>query len=151
MFNFFKKKKKKKKSINNFKPLIDLLKQNKETVNIIKKQNIDGFLLKLGDKVLTKSNECDSYMVGEIVEFWDNDGKWSNCIPQVKDSNGDIWSVMGIIRPYTEELENKIKDLRPLEQWNYFVDKPYRYTEKEIIKKELKYNSIQKIKKKFVN
>lgn len=118
-------------------------------IKVLDEYTIQGITFMLGDKVLTKSNECDPYMVGEIVEFWNNDGKWTNCIPYVKDSNGDIWGVMGIIKPYSEELENEIKDLRPLEQWNYFVDDVYKFSEEEMVIKESKYEQLKKNKEKL--
>jgi hypothetical protein len=112
----------------------------------VNQYTIRGEVFKLGDKVLTKSNECDPYMVGEIVEFWNNNGKWSNCIPYVKDLEGKVWGVMGIIKHYSTELENEIKNLRPLEQYNYFVGDIHKYTEEQILEKEKKYEKIQKIK-----
>ena len=86
----------------------------------------DGYTFKLGDKVICRSNEPNPLVIGEIVEFWDNDGKWTNCIPYIKDENGKLWGCMGIIRPYSEKLMTELKHLRPLEQWNYFVDEPYK-------------------------
>ena len=100
---------------------------------------------KLGDRVICRSNECDPLIVGEIVEFWDNNGKWSNCIPQVKDEiTGKIWGIMGIIKPYTDELVKILMPLRPLEQWNYFVDDIHKFSEEDIIRKEKRYSQIRK-------
>jgi len=148
---FSKKEPKKRKTIDDYSFLLDLKKSKVEYIKIIDEHEIDGHLFKLGDKVLTKSNECDTYVVGKIVSFYNNSGKWDNPIPYVESNKGYVMSVMGIMKPYTKELENSIKILKPLEQWNYFVDDDYKYSEEEMVKKESKYNSLQKIKKKFVN
>ena len=154
IFNIFKKKKEKKDK--DFSSLLGLMENNKKQPKKVekikeyhyKKADFD-FKFKLGDKVLTKSNECDPYMVGEIVEFWNNNGKWENCIPQVKDKDGKIWGIMGVIRPYSKKLEKEIKKLKPLEQWNYFVPSDYQYSKKEILKKEKLYeqrkNTLEKV------
>ena len=120
----------------------------------ITKHTIKDVTYKLGDKVICRSNECDPLTIGVIVEFWDNGGKWGNPIPQVKDENGDIWGIMGALRPYSEELMTTLEPMRPLEQWNYLlpdnVKEMYSYTEEEMVKKEKQYNSVQKIKEKMV-
>lgn len=102
---------------------------------------VDGtFTFNLGDKVICRSNECDPLLIGEIVEFWDNDGKWSTCIPQVKGENGEIYGVMGIMRHYSEELMEELEPLRPLEQWNYFIpDEKYHFDKESIERKEKEY------------
>ena len=71
-----------------------------------------------------------------MVSLWDNEGKWFNPIPYVKDEDGEIWGVMGIMRPYTDELYNKLSKLKPLEQWNYFVPDEYKYSEEVMRRKE---------------
>ena len=148
---FSKKEPKKRKTVDDYTPLLGLQKGGVKYIKIIEEWEIRGHIFKLGDKVLTKSNECDQYMIGKIVSFYDNSGKWSNPIPYVESNKGYVMGVMGIIKPYTKELENSIKNLKPLEQWNYFVDDDYKYSEEDMSKKESKYNSLQKIKKKFVN
>jgi len=130
---------------------LDLKKEKVKYIKIIDEYEKDGNLFKLGDKVLTKSNECDTYVVGKIVSFYNNSGKWAEPVPYVESDKGYVSSVVGVLKPYSEQLENSIKNLKPLEQWNYFVDDIYKYSEDEMVKKELRYNSLQKIKKKFVN
>lgn len=115
---------------------------------------IKGVMYKLGDKVICRSNECNPLMVGTIVEFWDNDGYWSNCIPQVKDESGEVWGVMGTIVHYTDELFETLTPMRPLEQWNYLlpenVKEMYSYTEEDMDRKEKQYKRVQDNKKKLV-
>ena len=116
----------------------------------INRYKIKGEMFHLGDKVICRSNECDPLMVGEIVEFWNNDGKWDNCIPQVKDENGQVWGVMGHIKHHTDELMETLKPMRALEQWNYFIPDElsrYRYSEEQMDKKEKQYNRVQERKR----
>jgi hypothetical protein len=114
-------------------------------------KRMDGeYTLHLGDKVICRSNEADPLMVGNIVEFWDNEGKWGDsCIPQVRDINdGKIWGVMGVIRPYSDKLMEDLKDLKPLEQWNYFIPdehKDFRYDEETMKRKEESYKRRQNV------
>jgi hypothetical protein len=144
--NLFKRKSMEEK-LKNLEPLAQLIEDKKEKnewtprTEYIKK----GTTFKIGDKVIGRSNECDPLLIGEIVEFWDNEGKWDNCIPYVKDENGEVWGVMGHLVHYSDGLYQDIKDLRPLEQWNYFLpgDSPYRYTEKAMEKKEKAYKERQ--------
>ena len=104
----------------------------------------DGYTFNLGDRVICRSNEPNPLVIGEIVEFWDNDGKWTNCIPYIQDEKGKLWGCMGILRPYSEELMSEIENLKPLEQWNYFVDEPYKYNPEKMAQKEKRYQQIQK-------
>lgn len=98
---------------------------------------IQGNLLKIGDKVICRSNEPYPIMVGKIVEFWDNEGKWETVIPVVRNNrNGKKFNVHGIVRPYSDELMDTLRPLKPLEQWNYFVPEEVRYTEEQMKRKE---------------
>ena len=98
---------------------------------------IQGNLLKIGDKVICRSNEPYPIMVGKIIEFWDNEGKWETVVPIVKNNRtGKKFNVHGIVRPYSEELMDTLRPMKPLEQWNYFVPEDVRYTEEEIKRKE---------------
>jgi hypothetical protein len=120
----------------------------------LKYYTIKGIKYNLGDKVICRSNECDPLTVGTIIEFWDNEGKWSSCIPQVKDEDGKVWGIMGTIVHYTDELHEILKPMRPLEQWNYLlpdnVKEMYSYTEEEMDRKEEKYKKLQKNKESLV-
>jgi hypothetical protein len=128
-----------------FNKMVKEARQNKYKIELgLSEIERDGYTFRLGDKVICRSNEPDPLVIGEIVEFWDNDGKWTNCIPYIKDENGKLWGCMGIIRPYSEKLMAELKHLRPLEQWNYFVDEPYKYTPKKMDQKEKRYQQIQK-------
>lgn len=118
------------------------------------KWEIGGIDFKLGDKVIGRSNECDPLLIGEIIEFWDNDGKWTSCIPYVKESGTDkILGCMGILRHYDEELLKELEPLKPLEQWNYLLPEDHhsRYTEEDMVRKQKSYEKRQKIKEKLDN
>jgi hypothetical protein len=139
LFNVFKKKKKTK----DFKDLLDLMSPKEDVKETYKEiteyhyKRTDGeFLFKIGDKVICRSNEADPLLIGEIVSFWDNEGRWTDPIPYVKDSNDNLFGVMGIIRPYSEELLKKLNKMKPLEQWNYFVPQEYQYSKEEMLRKE---------------
>lgn len=98
---------------------------------------IQGNVLKIGDKVICRSNEPYPIMVGKIVEFWDNEGKWENVVPVVRNNrNGKKFNVHGVVRPYSHELMDILRPMKPLEQWNYFVPEDVRYTEEEMKRKE---------------
>lgn len=111
---------------------------------------IKGEMFKLGDKVICRSNECDPLLIGTIVEFWDNEGKWINCIPQVKDEDGNVWGVMGHIKHYSDELMKILEPMRMLEQWNYLIPdnlkEMYSYSEEQMGRKEKQYKRVQKYK-----
>jgi len=111
-----------------------------------------GYTYKLGDKVIARSNECDPLTIGTIVEFWDNKGKWSNPIPQIKDEvDGKVLCHFGQLKPYSDELLEILKPMRPLEQWNYLLPdnmKEYSYPEKDMDRKEKQYKRVQERKAK---
>ena len=144
MINWFKRKNKNNKKSRSevVDDMVKLLKPKDTGINIVYEDlteyDIRGYRFKLGDKVICRSNEIEPILIGEIVEFWDNEGKWSDCIPYVKDVKGDVFGVMGLIKPYTEELFNEIKGLHPLKQWNHMVgdDVKFHYTDEQIKKKE---------------
>lgn len=98
---------------------------------------IQGHTFKIGDKVICRSNEPYPLMVGKIIEFWDNEGKWSNAIPVVRNNgNGKKFNVHGVVKPYSQELMDTLRPMKPLEQWNHFVSEEVRYTEEEMKRKE---------------
>jgi hypothetical protein len=106
----------------------------------IKKYEYQGTVFNIGDKVICRSNEPHPLWVGEIVEFWDNEGKWETATPRVKnDRTGKVWGVNGVIKPYSKELMSILKPLKPLEQWNSLVPVEVRYTEEEIKRKEIQF------------
>ena len=62
---------------------------------------------------------------------------WSTPVPVVKNyQNGKKFNVHGIIRPYSHELMDILRPLKPLQQWNYFVPEESKYTEEEMKIKE---------------
>lgn len=101
---------------------------------------IQGHVFKIGDKIISRSNEPDPLLIGTIIEFWDNEGKWTSPIPQVKEfRTGKIWGTMGVIEHYSDALHSKLREMKPLEQWNFLVSEEHRYTEEEIKRKEDNY------------
>lgn len=107
--------------------------------------DIENHSFKIGDKVICRSNEPYPIIVGKIIEFWDNEGKWSRPVPVVRNSrNGKKFNVHGIIKPYTKELMDVLKPLKPLEQWNYLAPKEVQYTQEEILKKEESFKKREK-------
>lgn len=110
---------------------------------------IEGNLLKIGDKVICRTNEPYPLMVGKIVEFWDNEGQWQKPVPVVRNNrDGKKFNVHGVVRPYSDELMDALRGLKPLEQWNYLVPEEVRYTEDEMKKKEESFNKREKFLKK---
>lgn len=132
------------KKIEDYSSLLNLTKP-------IKKEKIDidafvknGHNFNVGDKVITKSNECVHYKVGVIISL-DYLGSTKTIIPKIQTKNGETYTTMGAIVTYSKNTEKKLKELKPLEQWNHLVPKEVRYTKKEMDLKEKKYNSIKKI------
>ena len=145
LFDFLKRKKRRVNKISDFEPLLKVItKEPKdEYVELTEYsyKRVDGhYKFKLGDKVICRSNEPDPLMVGELVSLWDNEGKWTNPIPYVKDEDGKLWGIMGIMRPYSDELYEELSKLKPLEQWNYFLPHEYQYSEETMKRKEEFYN-----------
>ena len=141
LFDFFKRKKRKVNKIEDFKPLVDVISKNKKKehneLTEYTYRGVDGeFKFKLGDKVICRSNEADPLMVGELISLWNNEGKWSKTIPYIKDEQGEIWGIMGVMRPYSDELYEELSKLKPLEQWNYFMPNEYKYSKEAMKRKE---------------
>lgn len=114
--------------------------QNKKKYKPINTYIIEGIEFKVGDKVICRSNEPHPLLVGKIIEFWDNNGKWGRAVPRVKDTrNGRVWNANGVVKPYSEDLMSSLRHLKPLEQWNFLVPEEARYTEAEIKKKVFNY------------
>ena len=150
--NFFKKKEKKvsiEDRVEKYKKLVESYKKSK----LKKKKPHKSYLIgdityKLGDKVIGRSNDCDPLLVGNIVEFWDNNNRWSRCIPQIKDDNNKIWGFNGIIRPHSKKLVDTLSKMKPLEQWNYFVPSEFKYSKEDIVIKQKRYDKKKFFKKK---
>lgn len=112
-------------------------KPKKKKVSTIQSYEYDGITYKIGDKVICRSNEPHALWYGKIVEFWDNNGKWEVATPRVRNNrNGKVFTINGVIKPYSEELMATLRPLKPLEQWNSLVPEEARYTEDEIKRKE---------------
>jgi hypothetical protein len=126
--------------------LKSIKKTPKNTFEPKKEHEIEGILFKIGDKVICRSNEPYPIIIGKIIEFWDNEGKWPRPVPVVRNNrNGKKFNVHGIIKPYSEGLLDTLKNLKPLEQWNYLAPKEAQYTQEEILKKEEFFKKREKI------
>jgi hypothetical protein len=103
----------------------------------IETYEIGGITFKIGDKVICRSNEPHPLLVGKIIEFWDNGGKWETAVPIVRNfRNGKRITAHGVVKPYSNDLMDSLRKLKPLEQWNTFVPEEVRYTSDEMEKKE---------------
>lgn len=72
-----------------------------------------------GDKVIVIGNENNPAWSGEIVSYFDNNGKWTNQLPIVKKtSNNKEYLCMGIVLPYSNIKLNKLNALDYKERWN---------------------------------
>ncbi len=132
------------KKIEDYSSLLNLNKANQQEKKEISHFIKNGYKFNVGDKVITKSNECVNYKVGVIISL-DYLGSSKTIIPKIKTKNGEIYTTMGVIIFYNKNTEKKLKDLKPLEQWNHLVPKEVRYTKKEMALKEKKYNLLKKI------
>ena len=145
--------KKSTKNPDDVKPLINLIKkevkEEKKSNKKITTYEYQGNTYKIGDRVICRSNEPHPFWIGKIVEFWDNNGKWSTAVPRVRNlRSGKVWSVNGIIRPMTKELVDTLKTMKPLEQWNYLAPEEAKYTESEMKIKEENFSKRHKLEEK---
>jgi hypothetical protein len=75
-----------------------------------------------GDRVIVRSNEDEPYQLGTFVEYMP---MHSIEIPVVKfDRDGKNYFCMGIVRPYSVELEESLQTMKPKEQWDYLKSRP---------------------------
>lgn len=90
--------------------------------------------LETGMRVIVRSNEPDPLMISKIIGFNDFGGKvggGGGAFPVIIDeAYGKEYTAMGIVLPYSEKLMNELKDLKPIEQWNYLVGEHGQIKEK---------------------
>jgi hypothetical protein len=82
------------------------------------------FVLKVGSKIISKSDGDEPYWIGEVFGFDNSDGKYSGtrrspALPIIKDEDGNVYMTFAICLPYNEELITILKALDPVEQWNF--------------------------------
>ena len=82
--------------------------------------------IKTGMRVIVRGNEPDPLMICKITGFTNLGGKIgdgsSNAFPVIEDeADGKEYFSMGIVVPYSDELLEELKDLQPIEQWNYLT------------------------------
>ncbi len=76
--------------------------------------------LKIGDKVIVRSNEPEPLVIGYIREFFTNGERWTTPLIVVSDGTRD-YSTLGHVRKYEEDLHVCLNMVKPIEQWNYLV------------------------------
>ena len=79
-----------------------------------------------GMRVIVRGNEPDPLMVCEVIGFTSLGGRIKNdpknSFPVIRDeADGKEYFSMGIVVPYSDELMDELKDLKPIEQWNYLT------------------------------
>ena len=126
--------------------ILDTKKNNKTEYKAVNTYEVDGIIFNIGDKVICRSNEPYPILIGKIIEFWDNEGKWEKAVPVVRNiRTGKRFNVHGVIKPYSEELMTTLTPMKPLEQWNHLVPKEARYTKEEMLTKEIAFKKREKV------
>ena len=74
--------------------------------------------VKVGDKVIVRSNEDNPLMIGTLVRF-ESFGQSNTRLPIIEDQDEKEWLCMGIIKLYSEELLAELEPMTPKEQWNH--------------------------------
>lgn len=90
---------------------------------------------KVGDRVFLRSNEpTDALVIGKVIRLHLLGRIMCKPFPVVQDEKtGKEW-MGGCIRPYEANLHADLEVLRPIEQWNYLVDKMNQIPEKYGVK-----------------
>lgn len=69
-----------------------------------------------GDKVIVRSNENEPYKIGTFLGF-DTVGKREQLFPVVQ-VEGINYICFGIVKQWTQNLQDQLDQLTPREQWN---------------------------------
>lgn len=72
----------------------------------------------LGTKVIVRSNNDEPFDIGELVRF---DARCDDELPIVRVQDGDKTKeimTMGVMIPYSEEIESMLTGLSPKRQWD---------------------------------
>ena len=81
--------------------------------------------IKTGMRVIVRGNEPDPLMICKVTGFTTLGGKvggGDSAFPVIEDeADGKEYFSMGIVVPYSDELFEELKDLQPIEQWNYLT------------------------------
>jgi len=76
-------------------------------------------MLKIGQRVIVRSNEDEPLLIGKIVGFDDFGGKSASSFPIVEhEGDGTHYVVMGIVRLWSKETEEFLQQFTPQEQWD---------------------------------
>lgn len=95
--------------------------------------------IKTGMRVIVRGNEPDPLMICKVTGFTNLGGRIkndpNNYFPVIEDeATGKEYFSMGIVVPYSDELFEELKDLKPIEQWNYLTFPNGQISEKYGIK-----------------
>jgi len=78
--------------------------------------------IKIDMRVIVRSNEPGPLMIGKVKSFTTFGRIKSDAIPIVEDElDSKEYLTMGVILPYSDSLLEELKDLKPIEQWNYLT------------------------------
>lgn len=104
-----------------------------------------NFNIKIGDRVLVRSNEPEQLLIGTLVDYFDNDGKWTTSTPMVRDEKtNEIFNCCGVVLPYSEKLYQKLLSMLPIEQYNWLSSPPHQLKEKYGISYKTFYEVVKK-------
>jgi len=75
--------------------------------------------LKTGDRVIVRSNEDCTLLIGTIIDFENFGNPRNEFFPVViEEETGKLFVCLGIVKPYSDELIKELEPLTPKEQWN---------------------------------
>jgi len=81
-----------------------------------KVQSLIDYNISIGDKVISRSNEPNSLIIGTLIAF---EGKHE--VPTIREDCGKIWYSLGSVFKFNDELLNILQKYSPIEQWNLCV------------------------------
>ena len=90
--------------------------------NIFKRKPDFKHWLKIGDKVISKSNEPDMYNIGYITGFYERSTKTQKDFPIIRHiDDNEEYVTLWAYEPYSETVVEILNKLTPMEQWVYML------------------------------